>query len=176
MTYPSLGPASCLAKRWVSSHLLLDDSLMPEMCVELLMASIYLTPEPFKTPVQPQTAFLRFLQLLFKAPWKSEPFILNFREELKSIFWLVWVWIYWKKISTGPEIVEIENKFNSERSTLPPLFIVTPETRSGTVWTKSAPSSQILFRLTQLASASLQTLDKELLSNENFDFKVLTYT
>jgi Nrap protein PAP/OAS1-like domain 5 len=68
--------------------------------------------------------------------------------------------------------VEIENRFNSERSTLPPLFIVTPETRSGTVWTKSAPSSQILFRLTQLASASLQTVDKELLSNENFDFKV----
>jgi U3 small nucleolar RNA-associated protein 22 len=70
MTYPSLGPASCLAKRWVSSHLLLDDSLMPEMCVELLMASIYLTPEPFQTPIQPQTAFLRFLQLLVKAPWK----------------------------------------------------------------------------------------------------------
>lgn len=68
--------------------------------------------------------------------------------------------------------MEIENRFNSERSTLPPLFIVTPETRSGTVWTKSAPSSQILFRLTQLASASLQTVDKELLSNENFDFKV----
>jgi U3 small nucleolar RNA-associated protein 22 len=85
MTYPSLGPASCLAKRWVSSHLLLDDSLMPEMCVELLMASIYLTPEPFQTPIQPQTAFLRFLQLLVKAPWKSEPFILNFREELKSM-------------------------------------------------------------------------------------------
>ncbi|XP_059490211.1 nucleolar protein 6 [Neocloeon triangulifer] len=159
MTYPSLGPASCLAKRWVSSHLLLDETLMPETCVELLMASTYLTPEPYQPPMQPQTAFIRFLQMLAKGPWTSEPIILNFREELKR-----------------PEIVEIENRFNSERSTLPPLFIVTPETRSGTVWTKHAPSSQILYRLTQLAKASLQTFDNELLSNENLDYKLIFRT
>ncbi|CAB3380089.1 Hypothetical predicted protein [Cloeon dipterum] len=159
MSHPCMGPASCLAKRWVSSHLLLDDTLMPELCVELLMAHLFHSPAPYQPPIQPQTAFIRFLQLLARAPWTSEPIILNFREEI-----------------TRQEIIEIENKFNSERSTLPPLFVVTPETRSGTVWTKHAPSSQVLYRLTQLAKASLQTLDKELLTNENFDYKLIFRT
>lgn len=84
MLHPGLGPASCLAKRWVAAHMLLDSSLMPEACVEMLVASLFLTPEPYVAPMQPQPAFLRFLERLANNPWASEPLILNFGGEIPS--------------------------------------------------------------------------------------------
>lgn len=80
---PSFGPACCLTKRWLSAHFI-DNSHMPDIVVELLLASIYLTPEPY-TPVQtPQVAFMRFLELFMKSHWSAEPVIINFNSEMSS--------------------------------------------------------------------------------------------
>jgi hypothetical protein len=84
MLYPTLGPASCLAKRWVAAHMFLDPTLMPEPCVELIMASLFLAPEPYHAPLQPQPAFIRFLQRLAANPWASEPLIINFGNDIPS--------------------------------------------------------------------------------------------
>lgn len=80
---PSFGPACCLAKRWFSAQLL-DDSHMPDIVIELLMASLYLMPEPYKPAQMPQVAFLRFLEIIAKAHWNTDPVIINFNGKMTS--------------------------------------------------------------------------------------------
>jgi len=63
---------------------LLDPYHFPEMCVELLVASLYLMPEPYQPPNQPQLGFFRFLHLLAHTNWNSEPVILNLNSEMTS--------------------------------------------------------------------------------------------
>ena len=86
--YSSYGPACCLAKRWMSAQLL-DPYHFPEMCVELLVASLYLMPAPYQPPNQPQLGFFRFLHLLAHTNWNSEPVILNLNSEMTSEYFLV---------------------------------------------------------------------------------------
>lgn len=83
---PSFGPACCLAKRWLSAQLL-DDTHIPGVVIELLMASLYLAPEPYKAVQTPQVTFLRFLEVIARAHWNTDPVIVNFNGEMtrKSI-------------------------------------------------------------------------------------------
>lgn len=81
--YSSYGPSCCLAKRWLSAQLL-DPYHFPEMCVELLVASLFLMPEPYQAPNQPQLGFFRFLHLLADTNWNTEPIILNLNAEMSS--------------------------------------------------------------------------------------------
>ena len=78
---PSYGPTCCLVKRWLSAHLL-DNSHIPDIVVELLVASMYLTPDPYKPAQTPQVAFLRFLELFARDHWSTEPIFVNFNNEL----------------------------------------------------------------------------------------------
>ena len=77
----SFGPACCLVKRWISSHLL-DHFHVSEECIELLVASLYLKPQPHKPPCQPQVAFFRYHYLMATTNWNTECIILNFNDEL----------------------------------------------------------------------------------------------
>jgi len=72
-----------LAKRWLSAQLL-DETFIPGIIVELLMASIYLMPEPYKSTQMPQVAFLRFLEVVARAHWNTDPVIVNFNNEMTS--------------------------------------------------------------------------------------------
>lgn len=81
--HPSFGSACCLVKRWLSAQLL-DDSHMPNIVVELLMTSMYLMSEPYRPPQTPQVAFLRFLEIFVRAPWSTDPIIVNFNGEMTS--------------------------------------------------------------------------------------------
>ncbi|XP_046624374.1 nucleolar protein 6 isoform X1 [Neodiprion virginianus] len=141
---PSFGPACCLAKRWLRAHLL-DDSHIPDVIVELLFAAMYLAPEPYSPTQTPQVAFLRFLELLVKSYWNTEPIIVNFNNEM-----------------TRQEIVEIESYFNTNRSMLPSLFISTPYDKKNSLWTRKKPSLVILKRITTLARASLKIIEKQI--------------
>lgn len=78
---PSFGPACRLAKRWLSAQLL-DDTHVSEVVIELLMASIYLMPEPYKLAQMPQVAFLRFLEVVARSHWNTDPVIINFNGEM----------------------------------------------------------------------------------------------
>ena len=78
---PSFGPACCLAKRWLSSQLI-DDFNFPEIAVELLLASLFLTPDPYKPAQMPQVAFLRLLEFFARCHWSSDPVIVNFNNEM----------------------------------------------------------------------------------------------
>ncbi|CAL1685523.1 unnamed protein product [Lasius platythorax] len=150
---PSFGPACCLAKRWLSAQLL-DNTHISEVVVELLMASVYLTPEPYKSAQMPQVAFLRFLEVIARAHWNTDPVIVNFNGEM-----------------TNEEISAVETLFNTTRASLPPLFISTPYDQQKSLWTKKAPSQLILNRMNVLAKESLKLFDDLLLNNMMLDVK-----
>nr|CAD7588547.1 unnamed protein product [Timema genevievae] len=152
--HPSYGPACCLSKRWLAAQMI-DPHHFPEIVVELLVAWLYLSPEPHEPPTQPQTAFFRFLHLLASTNWVTQPVILNFNTEL-----------------TREEVVEIEGMFQSSRATLPPLFLATSYQPSGVVWTKRNPTLQILVRTAMLAKESLTIVEEKLFSR-HFDTKLI---
>ncbi|XP_069697257.1 nucleolar protein 6 isoform X2 [Periplaneta americana] len=151
--FPSYGPTCCLAKRWLSAQLL-DPHHFPEVCTELLVASIYLMPEPFSPPNQPQLGFFQFLHLLANINWNTEPVILNLNGEMNR-----------------DEILEIETWFRSSRSTLPALFLSTPYDKKNSVWTKEAPTLQILMRVAALAEEALRVIEGLLFSPVASDWK-----
>ncbi|XP_011868137.1 PREDICTED: nucleolar protein 6 [Vollenhovia emeryi] len=138
---PSFGPACCLAKRWLSAQLM-DDSHIPGVVIELLMASLYLAPEPYKPAQVPQVAFLRFLEIIARNHWNTELVIVNFNGEM-----------------TNEEIVAVEKLFSTARSSLPLLFISTPYDQQKSLWTRKAPSQLVLNRMSMIAKESLKLFD-----------------
>jgi len=54
------------------------------MCVELLVASYYLHPEPFKVTFQPTIGLLHFLRKLATTDWFREFIVINFNNDIPS--------------------------------------------------------------------------------------------
>ncbi|XP_043516019.1 nucleolar protein 6 isoform X3 [Frieseomelitta varia] len=152
---PSFGPTCCLAKRWLSAQLL-DNSHIPDVVVELLVASMYLTPAPYRPSQMPQVAFLRLLESFARSHWNTDPVIVNFNSEMSK-----------------EEIIAVETLFGSSRDSLPPLFISTPYDQQRSLWTKKAPSILILNRITMLAKQSLKLYEDQLFTKVLLDFKTL---
>ncbi|XP_076760517.1 nucleolar protein 6 Mat89Ba [Xylocopa sonorina] len=152
---PSFGATCCLTKRWLSSQLL-DNSHIPDIVVELLVASMYLIPAPYKPPQMPQVAFLRVLEMFASGPWNTDPVIVNLNHEMSR-----------------EEIIAAETLFGSSRDSLPPLFICTPYDQQRSLWTRKAPSTVILNRITMLARESLKLFEHKLLTKSILDFKPL---
>ncbi|KAM4808387.1 nucleolar protein 6 [Rhinophrynus dorsalis] len=152
---PAFGGTSRLAKRWISTQLLVDS--FSDECVDLLVAYVFLHPAPFSTPSSPQVGFLRFLHLLATFDWKNSPLIVNLNGELKNA-----------------EYTEIRNDFVSARDQLPVMFIATPKDKKDSVWTKKQPSAQILQRLIVLSLESLRVLESQLMDPlGNHDVKMI---
>nr|XP_045581475.1 nucleolar protein 6-like [Procambarus clarkii] len=159
--YPSFSGGVRLCKRWLGSQLLLPH--LPHTAVELLVAYLFLNAAPYAPPSTPHVTLLRFLQLLALTDWKVTPILVNLNEAF-----------------TVDDVAELNRRFLSQRSTLPHMFIVSPyELRSvsstetsadldhryklASMWTKTFPSVQILYRSKQLAEAALGYLDNNLL-------------
>ncbi|XP_033341934.2 nucleolar protein 6 Mat89Ba [Megalopta genalis] len=152
---PSFGTACCITKRWLSAQLL-DDSHIPDVVVELLVASMYLTPAPYRPPQLPQVAFLRMLEIFARGHWTTDPVIVNFNNEM-----------------TKEEIVAVETLFGSSRKSLPPLFISTPYDQQKSLWTKKAPTNLVLNRITALARQSLKLYEGQICTKVFLDVKPL---
>ncbi|XP_071514441.1 nucleolar protein 6 isoform X1 [Panulirus ornatus] len=162
--HPSFSGGVRLCKRWVGSQLLLPH--LPHTAVELLVAYLYLSPAPYTSPHTPHVAFLRFLHLLSHTDWKTTPIFVNLNEAF-----------------TVADVAELNRRFTSRRPSLPHMFLTTPyELRSvsgvdsdadldyryklASLWTKSSPSVQILYRCKQLAEASLCCLNVNLMKSD----------
>ncbi|XP_051960770.1 nucleolar protein 6 isoform X2 [Xyrauchen texanus] len=140
--YACFGAVCRLAKRWLASQFLLED--IRDEAADLMVASLFLHPAPFSPPCSPQVGFLRFLHLLSTFDWKNSPLIVNLNGKL-----------------TASEYTEIKNDFVASRESLSTMFIVTPNDKVS-VWTKEAPSVQILQRAVMLAAESLRVLEAQL--------------
>ncbi|XP_027472655.1 nucleolar protein 6 isoform X2 [Zalophus californianus] len=142
--HPAFSGVARLAKRWVRAQLLgegfTDESL------DLVVAALFLHPEPFTPPSSPQVGFLRFLFLVSTFDWKNNPLIVNLNNEL-----------------TVEEQGEIRSGFLATRTQLPIMVIVTPQDRKNSVWTQDGPSPQVLQQLVVLAAEALPVLEKQLM-------------
>lgn len=153
--YPSYGPTCCLAKRWLRSQLI-DNFHFPEMCIELLVASYFLQPEPFKVTCQPTIGLLHFLRKLATTDWFREFIVINFNNDIPK-----------DHISSLECSIASQQKMSSR----PAMLLVTPYDLDGTAWTKESPSFTILARLMHLSRKALDIAEESLLKNgtvENF--------
>ncbi|KAK9974376.1 hypothetical protein ABG768_022477 [Culter alburnus] len=144
-----------LAKRWLASQFLLE--YIREEAADLLVASLFLHPAPFTPPSSPQVGFLRFLHLISTFDWKNNPLIVNLNGKL-----------------TAADHTDIKNDFGASRESLPTMFIATPNDTKVSVWTKKAPSVQMLQRAVMLAAESLHVLETHLIdSSQKQDARVV---
>eukprot|EP00058_Branchiostoma_floridae_P009064 XP_002594552.1 hypothetical protein BRAFLDRAFT_279825 [Branchiostoma floridae] len=151
--YSSFSGCLRLAKRWVSAQLL--HRHVPDVMVDLLVAHVFLHPQPLTPPGSPAVGFLRFLHLLSTHDWKMNPLIVNFNRELKAA-----------------DLQEISNQFTSCRSQLPIMFIATPNNKLTSHWTKAKPTVQVLQRLISLSQEALKMLEVQILTaSDGTDFK-----
>lgn len=150
--HPSFSTTARLAKRWVSAHML-NDYIHP-VAIELLVASLYLSPAPSQAPCSGLSGFQRFLEFLSTFDWKTTPLLINLNNEF-----------------TVRDLAEIPTKFSSERSTLPLMFISTPLDKYSNHWTKGSPTANILNRLVLLATRSLDVIQQQILSDEKSDLQ-----
>ncbi|XP_072288566.1 nucleolar protein 6 [Eucyclogobius newberryi] len=149
------GAVCRLAKRWLAAQLfsceITDDT------ADLLVAWLFLQPAPFTSPGSPQVGFLRFLHLLASFDWKNNPLIVNLNNQL-----------------TVADYTEIKNDFMASRESLPVMFIATPKDKKMSLWTKQAPSVQVLQRVIMVAAESLKVLERQLMcSEETQDVRVV---
>lgn len=66
----------------------------------------------------------------------------------------------------------MENNFKSDRDSFPPLSIITSyDTKKNAMWTKLAPSVEILAHVTILSNHTIQLIEENML-NDVFRTKV----
>jgi U3 small nucleolar RNA-associated protein 22 len=139
-----LGPATRLAKLWVAGQCLALH--LRDEAVELLVACVFLHPQPFAAPRSAQSAFLRFLHLLARWDWANEPL----------------------KVQLGPEpfAVDVAARFLDlrERGLGAPMYLVTPDDSDAEpYWTdKQHPSAEALKLIVATAADSLALFERML--------------
>ncbi|XP_074526984.1 nucleolar protein 6 [Halichoeres trimaculatus] len=149
------GAVCRLAKRWLGAQLFSED--ITEDTADLLVASLFLQPAPFTPPGSPQVGFLRFLHLLSSFDWRNNPLVVNLNNQL-----------------TAADYTEIKNDFMASRESLPVMFIATPKDKKLSLWTKRAPSVQMLQRVVMMAAESLKVLEQQLMDGSQIqDVKVV---
>ncbi|XP_038558742.1 nucleolar protein 6 isoform X2 [Micropterus salmoides] len=136
--HPCFGAVCRLAKRWLGAQLFSED--VTEDTADLLVASLFLQPAPFTPPGSPQVGFLRFLHLLSSFDWRNNPLVVNLNNQL-----------------TAADYTETKNDFMACRESLPVMFIATPKDKKS-LWTKRAPSVQMLQRVVMVAAESLKVV------------------
>ncbi|XP_008286956.1 nucleolar protein 6 [Stegastes partitus] len=152
--HPCFGAVCRLAKRWLGAQLFSDD--ITEDTADLLVASLFLQPAPFTPPGSPQVGFLRFLHLLSSFDWRNNPLVVNLNNQL-----------------TAADYTEIKNSFMASRESLPVMFIATPKDTKLSMWTRRAPSVQMLQRVMTVAAESLKVLEQQLMDGSQLqDVKV----
>ncbi|RZC39988.1 nucleolar protein 6 [Asbolus verrucosus] len=134
---PSFGPATALIKRWLRSHLI-DNHHFPDVVINLLNASLYLNQSAFIAACTPQIGFLRFLKFFAELQYHIQPVVVNFNDGISK-----------------ETITEIDSKLLQNREACPHLFIATPYDGCESLFTKAAPSKEVLRRVKQLASETL---------------------
>lgn len=129
---------------------MIDSHLFSDTCTELLIAHQFYNPTGYESPIQPQTAFIRFLFALANTNWNAEMVLLNFNDDMGRSY-----------------IDKLELSFVSDRSLFPSLCIITStgETDQHTIWSKKNPSIEILARVTLLARHTIKRIQQTIFTD-----------
>lgn len=156
--FPSYASACRLLKRWFSSHMLA--SHLPAEFIELLMASVYISPESFEPPCSAHTGFARALQQLAKWNWRETPILVPLYTLTSGLTAEV------SKRPTFPEsaqaraIKAFEDTRKVDREYLKQTMVIaTEEDLLGKAWLRDGqPSKLIASRVVMLAAAASDML------------------
>ncbi|KIW43305.1 uncharacterized protein PV06_04419 [Exophiala oligosperma] len=138
-----------LLKRWVAKHLLLGDGHVPEEVLEIVAASVFVTPAPWSVPGNATTGFLRALSRVAWWDWTSRPLLVDLGLAQD-----------WAKES----IEAVKTRYEAWRRLDPALnsvvwFVGTNVDETGVVWTQGGrPTKVVGGRLTALARAAVDVL------------------
>ena len=83
---------------------------MSEECIELLVASLFLSARPYDAPARPHTGFMRFLHKISTFDFTEEPVVINANGGL-----------------TAELLADINKSFRGHRDALPAIAIFTEE-------------------------------------------------
>lgn len=150
--FPIFGTTTRLVKFWFHSHLLAP--FFNDPCIELLVASLFTTPEPFTPPNSPLIGFIRFLYLLSSYSWETDPLIIDIHDEIT--------------LEQNNEMKARFNELRKANSKKYLLFLVTPRDLFSNHWTENSPNQMILKRAIHLAKNSLELLHSRLLHSIDF--------
>eukprot|EP00054_Salpingoeca_dolichothecata_P004849 m.32177 g.32177 ORF g.32177 m.32177 type:complete len:923 (+) comp14918_c0_seq2:977-3745(+) len=142
-THPAFAPSVRLCKRWLNAHMFAD--VLSDEAVEILVASVFLSPHPFAAPGLPHLGLLRFLHLLAHFDWDGEPLLVNFDGSVGV-----------------SELNELAEHFKKNRSMLPAMYLATPNELKSSFWTRDTPSKPLLARLVAFARECSKLFVQEL--------------
>lgn len=143
--FPSFGPASAIAKRWLNSHMI-DSHLWPDLLTEFIIAEFFLN-ERIQSTVQPQVIFFNFLHRVSLLDPQSEMIICNFNNELSV-----------------EQIEGVERLFRKNRQNFPPVMTLTSFDDRHSMWTENAPSINVFQHVRSLAQNCSQMIENNFLS------------
>eukprot|EP00494_Astrolonche_serrata_P006032 UN06049 len=69
-----------ICKRWCAAHFF----TLSEEIIELLVAYVFLTPEPYPIPNNATVAFHRFLNLIITHNWTKTPLVIDLLNEITN--------------------------------------------------------------------------------------------
>lgn len=132
---PAFGLTCRLVKRWIYCQLLTDH--LSDITLDLIVAHLFLNPEPYTEPSSSLLGFRRFLKLMAQHDWNQSPLMVNFNNQLKV-----------------DEETRLKDAMLKDRSRYPPLVICTPYDREASFWTKKTPTMPLLDLLVRICSAA----------------------
>lgn len=135
--FPAYGPATQVAKRWISTHML-SPHIRDEV-VELLVGYLFLHPGAVEPPTSREVAFVRFLDLLASHPWGVLPLFVDPDDEV-----------------TMESMQELEKKMDLPEAAS--MCISTPYDPEGDTWTRGGPPVVVLKRAQALAARASDRL------------------
>ncbi|KIW14979.1 hypothetical protein PV08_07766 [Exophiala spinifera] len=150
--FAALSGTMRLLKRWVAKHLLLGDGHVPEEVLEVIAASVFVTPAPWSVPGNATTGFLRALSRISWWDWSSRPLLVDLG--------LAQDW-------TKESIDAVKTRYEAWRKLDPALnsvvwFVGTNVDETGVVWTQGGrPTKVVGSRLTALARAAVGVLESK---------------
>eukprot|EP00899_Mesostigma_viride_P014212 jgi/Mesvir1/22792/Mv14179-RA.2 len=150
--HPVFGSAARLAKRWAASHLF--SNWLSEEVVELLVARLFVHPQPFAPPVSRVTALYRFFVLLSTYDWEGAPLLVDVNQELTEADRKA-IQLTFESLRKSPH--------NSGAPRACALFVATAADRESSL-TRHRPSAEVLARLVAYAGTCADVM-KELLSS-----------
>lgn len=142
--HPAYGLTCRLVKRWLSCHLMTDH--VSDVAVDLIVANLFLHPQPYTAPSSSACGFRRFMMLIAQHDWKQNPLVVNFDDQLKM-----------------DEIKHLKDLMEEDRSKYPPLVIYTPYDKEVSPFTRPDPSPPQLDLLCRISTKALEFFNKDIL-------------
>lgn len=135
---PAFGLTCRLVKRWVACHLMTDH--ISDMALDLIVAHLFLNPQPYNEPASSSCGFKRFLKFMSQFEWDEAPLVVNFDDQLKL-----------------DEISNLQQLVANDRSKFSPMVIVTPfDNKTVSPWTKLNPTSDQLKLLRRICTKAMK--------------------